>query len=88
MCEFYLVNILRISQVLGVPVGQHVYIRAWIGGHVVVRPYTPVSPKEQKGCFDLIVKIYLHGTSFRYPGGGKMSQHLDSLRIGDSIEVG
>lgn len=83
VCEFYIVVILRISQVLGVPVGQHVHIRAWIGGPLVVRPYTPVSPKEQKGCF-----WHLHGTSSQYPGGGKMSQHLDSLRIGDSIEVG
>ncbi|CAN7988128.1 unnamed protein product [Ixodes hexagonus] len=73
--------------VLGVPVGQHLFLRARLGGRLVVRPYTPVSGPEQRGSFDLIVKVYSRGTSFTFPAGGTMSQHLDHLRIGDPVEV-
>lgn len=75
------------SQILGVPVGHHIYLRALVGGRLVVRPYTPVSPKKQEGSFDLVVKIYTQGQSPLNPAGGYMSQYLDQLNIGDAVEV-
>lgn len=74
------------EHVLGLPVGQHIYLSAKIDGNLVVRPYTPVSSDDDKGFVDLVVKIYYKNTHPKFPEGGKMSQYLDSLRIGDRID--
>lgn len=37
--------------------GQHIYLSARIDGNLVVRPYTPVSSDDDKGCVDLVVKV-------------------------------
>ncbi|KAI5617927.1 NADH-cytochrome b5 reductase 3 [Silurus asotus] len=74
------------EHVLGLPVGQHIYLSARIDGALVVRPYTPVSSDDDKGFVDLVVKIYYKNTHPKFPEGGKMSQYLDSLRIGDTID--
>lgn len=34
---------------------------------------------------DLVVKVYKANVHPKFPDGGKMSQHLDSLSIGDTI---
>lgn len=34
-----------------------------------------------------MVKIYFANQHPRFPEGGKMSQHLESLAVGDAIEV-
>ncbi|KAH9382590.1 hypothetical protein HPB48_010336 [Haemaphysalis longicornis] len=70
---------------LGLRPCQHVYLHARIGGRAVLRPYTPVSPCDQRGSFDLMIKVY--GPSASFPSGGLMSTHLDSLKPGDSIQV-
>lgn len=75
------------NQVLGCAVGQHVYLCTRRGDRLLVRPYTPVSPRDQRGSFDIIVKVYRKGTSFSYPAGGIMSQTLESLRPGDPMQV-
>ncbi|KFP29893.1 NADH-cytochrome b5 reductase 3, partial [Colius striatus] len=75
-----------IDHVLGLPVGQHIYLSARIDGALVVRPYTPVSSDDDKGFVDLIAKIYFRGVHPKFPDGGKMSQYLDSLKIGDTID--
>lgn len=53
--------------------------RAAIGGEkedgskkFVIRPYTPTSPKDAKGYFDLVVKVYEQG---------KMSKHFGELKV-------
>ncbi|XP_077486573.1 NADH-cytochrome b5 reductase 3-like [Amblyomma americanum] len=74
-------------QKLGINPGQHVLLSAHIDKRVVARPYTPVSIADQRGCFDLVVKVYRAGCSSVFPNGGLMSQYLDSLAPGDSIEV-
>ncbi|CAI2354013.1 unnamed protein product [Caenorhabditis sp. 36 PRJEB53466] len=73
------------DHILGLPIGQHVYLNAIIEGRVVVRPYTPVSSDEDKGFVDLMVKVYFRNTNEKFPEGGKMSQHLESLKIGETI---
>ncbi|XP_018112915.1 NADH-cytochrome b5 reductase 2-like [Xenopus laevis] len=74
------------EHVLGLPVGQHVYLSAKINGSLVVRAYTPVSSDDVKGHVDLIVKVYYKNVNPKFPDGGKMSQHLDSLKIGETID--
>nr|XP_006812541.1 PREDICTED: NADH-cytochrome b5 reductase 3-like [Saccoglossus kowalevskii] len=75
------------EHVLGLPIGQHIYLSAKINGNLVVRPYTPVSSDDDKGFMDLVVKIYFKGVHPKFPDGGKMSQHLENMPIGDYIDV-
>lgn len=75
------------DHVLGLPIGQHIYLSARVDGQLVVRPYTPTSSDEDKGHMDLVVKVYFKNVHPKFPDGGKMSQHLESLKIGDTIDV-
>ena len=45
-------------------------------GEPAIRPYTPTSPNEQKGSFDLLVKIYEKGV---------VSQWLNNLETGAMV---
>lgn len=72
---------------LGLPIGQHIYLSAKINGSLVVRPYTPTSSDEDLGHMDLVVKVYHANVHPKFPEGGKMTQHLESLQIGDTIDV-
>ncbi|XP_074534144.1 NADH-cytochrome b5 reductase 2 [Halichoeres trimaculatus] len=74
------------SHVLGLPVGQHVYLSAKVNGSLVVRAYTPVSCDDDEGFVDLVVKVYYKNTHPSFPEGGKMSQYLDNMAIGDTID--
>ncbi|XP_029902156.1 NADH-cytochrome b5 reductase 3 [Myripristis murdjan] len=74
------------EHVLGLPIGQHIYLSARIDGALVVRPYTPVSSDDDKGYVDLVIKVYFKGVNPKFPEGGKMSQYLESLKINDTID--
>ncbi|XP_078423828.1 NADH-cytochrome b5 reductase 3 [Cetorhinus maximus] len=74
------------EHVLGLPIGQHIYLSAKINGELVVRPYTPVSSDDDKGFVELVVKVYFKDVHPKFPAGGKMSQYLDSLRLQDVID--
>ncbi|XGW06508.1 hypothetical protein V3C99_016650 [Haemonchus contortus] len=81
------------KHVLGLPVGQHVYLSAKIDGKLVVRPYTPVSSDDDLGYVELMIKfscdlllVYFRGVHPKFPDGGKMSQHLEQMKIGDTID--
>ncbi|KAJ6665087.1 hypothetical protein lerEdw1_005318 [Lerista edwardsae] len=74
------------EHILGLPVGQHVYLSAKVAGNLVIRAYTPVSSDEVKGYVDLVIKVYYKNVHPKFPEGGKMSQHLDSMKIGDTID--
>lgn len=74
------------SHVLGLPIGQHVYLSAKVNGNLVIRAYTPVSSDEDQGYVDLVVKVYYKNTHPNYPDGGKMSQYLNDMKIGDTID--
>ena len=74
------------QQVLGLPVGQHISLKASVGGRDVIRTYTPVSTDLDQGFFDLMVKVYFSQPP-KFPSGGKMSQLLDSLQPGDTMMV-
>jgi len=64
---------------VGLPVGMHLLLRAEdANGAPFSRAYTPVSSDDEKGYFDLIVKIYPEG---------KMGQYLKKLPVGSTIEA-
>jgi nitrate reductase (NAD(P)H) len=71
----------------GLPVGKHVFLYATIGGETVMRAYTPTSQDKDLGHFDLVIKVYRANEHPRFPDGGKMSQYLDTLAVGDTIDV-
>uniref|UniRef100_A0A3Q3XMS2 NADH-cytochrome b5 reductase n=1 Tax=Mola mola TaxID=94237 RepID=A0A3Q3XMS2_MOLML len=75
-----------LTHILGLPVGQHVYLSAKVNGGLVVRAYTPVSSDEDQGFVDLVIKVYYKNSHPSYPEGGKMSQYLDNMAIGDTID--
>lgn len=75
------------EHVLGLPTGQHIYLVATVNGQLVPRPYTPVTSDQHHGYFDLVVKVYFKNVHPKFPEGGKMSQHLDAMQIGDTIQV-
>ncbi|XP_008309557.1 NADH-cytochrome b5 reductase 2 [Cynoglossus semilaevis] len=74
------------AHVLGLPVGQHVYLSAKVNNSLVVRAYTPVSSDEDQGHVDLVVKVYYKNCHPNFPDGGKMSQYLDNMEIGDTVD--
>merc|ERR1712071_244363 len=49
--------------------------------------YTPVTGDEIRGSVSFVIKVYKAGVHPKFPEGGKMSQHLDSLQIGDTLDM-
>jgi cytochrome-b5 reductase len=47
------------EHVLGLPLGQHIYLSAHINGELVVRPYTPTTSDDDKGYFELVIKVII-----------------------------
>jgi len=75
------------SMTLGLPTGMHMTLKAKVDGKPVLRAYTPITDDSTLGHVDLLVKVYFKGVHPSFPDGGKMSQHLDSMKIGESIDV-
>lgn len=73
------------EHILGLPVGQHIHLSANIKEELVIRSYTPVSSDDDKGYVDLVIKVYKKDVHPKFPAGGKMTQHLDAMNIGDKI---
>jgi cytochrome-b5 reductase len=68
------------TDILGLPIGQHISLGAMIAGQPkeVVRSYTPISGDEISGHFDLLIKSY---------PTGNISKHVASLAVGQTIKV-
>ncbi|KAK9852287.1 hypothetical protein MYU51_008723 [Penicillium brevicompactum] len=64
--------------VLGLPIGQHVAIRAEIDGTSVSRSYTPTSNNVDRGRIELVIKCY--------PDGLLSGKYLAHLTVGDEVE--
>mmetsp|Transcript_17300 Transcript_17300/g.31155 ORF Transcript_17300/g.31155 Transcript_17300/m.31155 type:complete len:254 (-) Transcript_17300:2752-3513(-) len=73
------------GQTLGLPIGQHLVFKAQIEGEEVLRKYTPTSKADQVGFFEIPIKIYNRNEDF--PGGGKFTQYLEALQVGDKVQV-
>ncbi|CAD1471157.1 unnamed protein product, partial [Heterotrigona itama] len=74
------------DHVLGLPIGQHVHLTVKIEEEVVIRSYTPVSSDDDHGYVDLVIKVYFKNVHPKFPEGGKLSQYLDNLKIGDTVD--
>ncbi|KAJ6188153.1 Riboflavin synthase-like beta-barrel [Penicillium mononematosum] len=70
----------RSTDILGLPIGQHISLAATIEGQPkeVVRSYTPISSDNEAGYFDLLIKAYPQGN---------ISKYLTQLKIGDNMKV-
>jgi len=73
------------EHILGLPTGKHMFLSATINDEMVLRRYTPISSNYDVGCVKFVVKAYRPCEQF--PEGGKMSQYLDNLKIGDSLDM-
>lgn len=70
--------------VLGLPIGQHISFKFNDdNGKLVQRSYTPTSCDLDVGHVDFVIKVYHKNVHPKYPNGGKMSQYLNDLKIGD-----
>lgn len=45
---------------LNLPIGRHLHIRAFVDGAEVIRSYTPISLPDEKGFFELLVKVHFY----------------------------
>ena len=55
---------------------------------IVQRSYTPTTlDSSAAGYFDLVIKVYRKGIVDRFPDGGKVSQQLDALKVGDQMKI-
>jgi cytochrome-b5 reductase len=66
------------NETSGIFVCSCVLVKAEIDGKPVIRPYTPVTTPDEKGHFDLCVKVYPDGV---------MSKYIHGLKIGDKLDV-
>jgi len=55
--------------------------------HEIERKYTPTSSDDDVGFVDLVIKVYKGGVKPNFPDGGKMSQYMEALKVGDSIDI-
>lgn len=84
------------DQILGLPVGQHVYLRVKrtnATGEVetVQRAYTPYSSNTQRGFIDILIKVYFPpkpSTDVQpFFEGGKMTMMLENAGIGTGSDA-
>jgi cytochrome-b5 reductase len=62
---------------IGLPIGQHVAIKATINGQSVSRSYTPTSNNLDPGVLELVIKCY--------PDGLLTGKYLANLNVGDKV---
>jgi cytochrome-b5 reductase len=91
------------TPILGLPVGKHFKIFApnaqgvekgkWNGREdredesEIERKYTPTTSDDEEGFVDLVIKVYKGGLIDRFPDGGKMSQYMGGLKVGDKVDL-
>ncbi|KAL4882952.1 hypothetical protein BJY04DRAFT_206617 [Aspergillus karnatakaensis] len=66
------------TDILGLPTGQHVALRATINSVTVQRSYTPISNNTDTGRLELLIKVYPQGA---------LTQYLSSMSIGETIDI-
>ncbi|CAI6013872.1 unnamed protein product [Clonostachys chloroleuca] len=74
----YVFNLPDKHLVLGLPVGQHVAVKAIVNGQCVTRSYTPTSNNLDTGVLELVIKVY--------PDGVLTGNLFANLKIGDQVQ--
>ncbi|XP_031555005.1 NADH-cytochrome b5 reductase-like [Actinia tenebrosa] len=62
---------------LGLNVGEHLILRSDMDDPPITRQYTPISPLDACGYFDVLIKIY---------EDGKMSKYVETWQVGDKVK--
>jgi len=75
---------LKPDQILGIKPGQHLMTHGKVEDDVIARPYSPISLEHDKGFFEIALKVYKPNE--QYPKGGKLSQFMETLKVGDMVE--
>ena len=57
------------------------------GENEIERKYTPTTSDDDVGFVDLVIKVYKRGVVDRFPDGGKMSQYMNTLQVGDCMTI-
>ncbi|EAW12887.1 putative cytochrome b5 reductase [Aspergillus clavatus NRRL 1] len=65
------------TDIIGLPIGQHVAIKAIVNGQTVSRSYTPTSNNLDRGRLELVIKCY--------PDGLLTGQYLANLQVGEEV---
>jgi len=73
------------TTILGLPTGKHVFLSDKVNGKMVMRRYTPCSSDDDVGVVRFVIKSYPPCPP-RFPNGGIFSQHLDKLKVGETID--
>lgn len=73
----YVFKLPNASDVVGLPIGQHVAIKATIDGRSVSRSYTPTSNNLDAGILTLVIKLY--------PDGELTGKYFANLNPGDTV---
>lgn len=68
----------KLTDRLGLPIGQHISIGATIDDKEIVRLYTPILTDDDLGHFDLLIKVY---------DNGNVSRHVELKKVGETISV-
>ncbi|KAK3289528.1 hypothetical protein CYMTET_3048, partial [Cymbomonas tetramitiformis] len=55
-------------------------------GEEVERPYTPTSSDDELGYVDFVIKVYFAKVNPRFSDGGVMSQYMEGLKLGDTMD--
>lgn len=74
----FVFNLPESTDVIGLPIGQHVAIKAVINGETVSRSYTPTSNNTDLGRLELVIKCY--------PDGLLTGKYLANLQVGDTVQ--
>ena len=72
--------------ILGLPIARHLIFfkpPEAEGEKQLARKYTPISPLNQKGSVDFVVKCY--PVTDEFPNGGKMGAYLMTKNVGDTV---
>ncbi|KAH9937624.1 ferredoxin reductase-like C-terminal NADP-linked domain-containing protein [Fomitopsis serialis] len=82
------------DDVLGLPIGQHISVSAEINGKDIMRSYTPTSSDDDRGHFDLLIKVRSQPAARRLTNAplqsyekGNISRYVSLLKIGDKVRV-
>ena len=71
---------------IGLPIGQHISLKFVDKENKdIIRSYTPISSNFDVGFIDFVIKLYrARPPSFE---GGKMSVHLDTIKVGNTMSM-
>uniref|UniRef100_A0A914QY54 NADH-cytochrome b5 reductase n=1 Tax=Panagrolaimus davidi TaxID=227884 RepID=A0A914QY54_9BILA len=70
---------------LGILAGEHIKLTADIASRTMFRFYSPISKPEEKGYFEIIMKIY--SPNSENPNQGTFSRYMDSLPLDSDITI-